>query len=184
VSGEVIELKALMDGAAKGDRAAFQALYHKTAAKLFAIVLRIVRDRAAAEDILQDTFLKVWQKAETYTSSAGEPLGWLASIARNRAIDVLRKKSPVLFDSDEEGADWFEKIMDPRDQEANMVAMDGLRHCLERIEAPVRDCILLAYYDGYSREELASRFDRPVNTVKTWLHRGLAALKACLDTQR
>jgi RNA polymerase sigma factor (sigma-70 family) len=184
VSGEVIELKALMDGAAKGDRAAFQALYQKTAAKLFAIVLRIVRDRAAAEDILQDTFLKVWQKAETYTSSAGEPLSWLASIARNRAIDVLRKKNPVLFDKDEEGADWFEKIMDPRDQEANMVAMDGLRHCLERIEVPVRNCILLAYYDGYSREELASRFDRPVNTIKTWLHRGLAALKACLDTQR
>ena len=184
VSGEATDLKLLLDGAAKGDRAAFQLLYRKTAPKLFAIVLRIVRDRAAAEDILQDTFVKVWQNAVSYSSSAGEPLGWLASIARNRAIDTLRKKNPVLIGRDEEGADWFEKIMDPHDQEANIIALNALRHCLQQIEAPVRDCVLFAYYDGYSREELAVRFDRPVNTIKTWLHRGLAALKACLETQR
>jgi RNA polymerase sigma factor (sigma-70 family) len=174
----------LLEGAAKGDRSAFQALYRKTAPKLLAIVLRIVRDRAAAEDILQETFVRVWQNAGSYSSLAGEPLGWLASIARNRAIDVLRKKNPVLLDRDEEGIDWFEKIMDPQDQEANIVAMDALRHCLQKMEAPVRDCVLLAYYEGYSREELASRFDRPVNTIKTWLHRGLAALKACLEAQQ
>src|SRR5262249_21183268 len=103
---------------------------------------------------------------------------------RNRAIDVLRKKNPILLDRDEEGADWFEKISAPEDHEASIIAMDALRHCLQHIEAPVRDCVLLAYYDGYSREELARRFDRPVNTIKTWLHRGLAALKACLEAQR
>src|SRR6516225_1746816 len=133
------DLRGLLDGVAKGDRAAFQALYRNAAPKLFAVVLRIVRDRAAAEDILQDTFVRVWQNAATYSSSAGEPLGWLASIARNRAIDVLRKKNPVLLDKDEEGADWFEKIMDPLDREENMIAIDALRHCLQQIEAPVRD---------------------------------------------
>jgi RNA polymerase sigma factor (sigma-70 family) len=184
VSGEVIDLKELLDSAAKGDRTAFQALYRKTAPKLFAIVLRIVRDRAAAEDVLQDTYVRIWQNAATYSSSAGEPLGWLASIARNRAIDVLRKKNPVLIGRDEEGADWLDKIMAPHDQEENLIALDALRHCLQQIEAPARDCVLLAYYDGYSREELARRFDRPVNTIKTWLHRGLAALKLCLEAQR
>jgi RNA polymerase sigma-70 factor (ECF subfamily) len=184
VSGDVTDLKVLLECAAKGDRTAFQALYNKTAPKLFAIVLRIVRDRAVAEDTLQDAFVKIWQNAASYSSSAGEPLGWLASIARNRAIDVLRKKSAVLIATDEDGANWFEKVMDPLDQEANMIAMDALRHCLRQIEAPARDCILLAYYEGYSREELAGRFGKPVNTIKTWLHRGLAALKTCLESQR
>ena len=65
-----------------------------------------------------------------------------------------------------------------------MIALDALRHCLKEIEAPMRDCVLLAYYEGYSREELANRFGCPVNTIKTWLHRGLATLKTCLETQR
>jgi RNA polymerase sigma-70 factor (ECF subfamily) len=184
VAGEADDLGVLLEAAAKGERAAFQALYRKTAPKLFAIVLRIVKDRAAAEDILQDTYLRVWQKAVTYSSSAGEPIGWLASIARNRAFDILRKKNPALPGRYEEDTGWFDKMMYLRDEEASAADLDALRHCLQQIEAQVRDCILLAYYEGYSREELASRYDRPVNTIKTWLHRGLAALKMCLDAQR
>jgi RNA polymerase sigma-70 factor (ECF subfamily) len=184
VAGEADNLRALLDAAAKGDRAAFQTLYRKTSPKLFAIVLRIVRDRGAAEDILQETYLRVWQKAVTYSSSEGEPICWLASIARNRAFDMLRRKNPALPNRTEEDTGWFGEIMDPRDEEANAVALDALRHCFKQMEAQLRDCILLAYYEGYSREELASRYDRPVNTIKTWLHRGLAALKLCLEAQR
>jgi RNA polymerase sigma-70 factor (ECF subfamily) len=184
VAGQADDLRVLLDAAAKGERAAFQALYAKTAPKLFAIILRIMRDKAAAEDILQDTYLRVWQKAVTYSSAAGEPMGWLASIARNRAFDVLRKKNPALPGRDEEDAGWFEKITASHDGEAYAAELSALRHCLQQVEAQVRDCILLAYYEGYSREELASRYDRPVNTIKTWLHRGLAALKLCLDAQR
>jgi RNA polymerase sigma-70 factor (ECF subfamily) len=174
----------LLDAAARGERAAFQALYAKTAPKLFAIVLRIMRDKPAAEDILQDTYLRVWQKAVTYSSSAGEPMAWLASIARNRAFDVLRRKNPAMPGREEGDTDWFEKIMAPHDGEAQAAELSALRHCLSQVETQVRDCILLAYYEGHSREELASRYDRPVNTIKTWLHRGLAALKSCLDAQR
>ena len=178
------DLTVLLKRAANGDRASFKALYRKTAPKLFGIVLRIVRDKSTAEDILQDTYVRIWRNAESYYSSAGEPLGWLASIARNGAIDFLRKKTPVTFGKDDEAGDYFERIVDPHDQEAAMIALDTLRHCLREIEAPMRDCVLLAYYEGYSREELANRFGRPVNTIKTWLHRGLATLKTCLETQR
>ena len=184
MSGEVTDLKVLLESAALGDRTAFQALYRRTAPKLFAIVLRIVRDRAIAEDILQDAFVKVWQNAASYSRSEGEPLNWLVSIARNRAIDELRKKKAMLIGGDDEGADWFERVADPLDQEANFIAMDSLRNCLQLIETQARECVLLAYYEGYSREELAARFGRPVNTIKTWLHRSLAALKTCLETQR
>ena len=184
MAGKADDLTALLDAAAKGEPAAFRGLYQRTAPKLFAIVLRIVRDRSAAEDILQDTYLRVWRKAETYSSGAGEPMGWLASIARNRAFDVLRKKNPVLLGRAEDDTSWLDKIMDPHDEEAHAVELDALRHCLGQVEAEIRECILLAYYEGYSREELANRYDRPVNTVKTWLHRGLAALKLCLEAQR
>jgi RNA polymerase sigma-70 factor, ECF subfamily len=184
VSDDADDLTVLLGRTAKGDRASFQALYRKTAPKLFGLVLRIVRDKSTAEDILQDTYVRVWRNAESYSSSAGEPLGWLASIARNGAIDILRKRTPVTFGKDDDAEDYFERIMDPHDKEAAMIALDALRHCLREIEAPMRDCVLLAYYEGYSREELANRFGRPVNTIKTWLHRGLAALKTCLETQR
>ena len=76
---------------------------------------------------------------------------------------------------------WFARIAEDRDREADMVDVASLRHCLGQLDATMRDCVLLAYYEGFSREELAQRYDRPVNTVKTWLHRSLATLRDCLD---
>ena len=174
-------LAALIAAVAKGDQGAFKMLYDATAPKLFGLVLRIARDRAVAEEVLQDVYLRIWRNASTYTAEAGLPLTWMASIARHRAIDVLRQRTEVLIGPNEEGQDWLDTVMEARDLEADLIDADRLRHCLGQLEAAQRQCLLLAYYEGYSREELATRFDKPVNTIKTWLHRGLGVLRTCLD---
>lgn len=174
------ELIALIGATARGDRAAFATLYQRTAPKLLAILLRILRSKAAAEDALQDVFLKIWQNAESFSPEAGPPVGWLISIARNRAIDILRARNPA-EPGELEATDLFARLADLSDGEAQMSDLSALRHCLGTLEEPARNCILLAYYEGYSREELARRFDRPVGTIKTWLHRNLAILKSCLE---
>ena len=173
------ELGMLLNAVARRDRTAFKELYQRVAPKLFAILLRILRNRAAAEDVLQEVFLRIWQNAQSFSAEAGPAMGWLISIARNRAIDVMRSKNPAEPVADADAL--LERFAEPIDREAQMTNIAALRHCLGTIEEPARGAILLAYYDGYSREELARRFDKEVNTIKTWLHRGLARLKSCLE---
>ena len=175
------ELARLLGRVAGGDRAAFEALYVASAPKLFGLILRMSRTRPGAEDILQEVFVKVWRGAHAYSPDAGAPMTWLASIARNRTIDVLRQRAPAAHGHGDEDEDWVARIPDPLDLEDALMNAADLRHCLARLDPVHRDCVLLAYRDGFSREELAERFERPVNTVKTWLHRALASLKACLE---
>jgi RNA polymerase sigma factor (sigma-70 family) len=174
-------LAELIAATAGGDRIAFRKLYDQTSAKLFAIILRMIRNRTLAEDILQDVYLRVWRNADSYGPTEGAPLAWLNSIARNRTIDVLRRKRIDQPPADESGIDWYEKIAGRGDAEADLMDIAMLRHCLGEIEEPIRSCVLLAYYEGYSRDELAARFGKPVNTIKTWLHRSLIALKTCME---
>jgi len=176
------DLGALLGRVAAGDRGAFERLYAATSAKLFGIVLRISRDRATAEDVLQETFVRIWRNAPRYDAASGRPVTWMAAIARNAAIDAVRRRrildARISPDGDEDALaavpDPAALAVDPGDREA-------LRTCLGRLEAEHRDCVMLAYLDGLSREELAERFGRPVGTIKTWLHRALARLKDCLE---
>jgi RNA polymerase sigma factor (sigma-70 family) len=175
------ELSSLLSAVGRRDRAAFKRLYESSSPKLFGIVLRIVKDRAAAEEVLQDAFLRIWEHAGSYAAEVGSAWAWINAIARNRAIDVIRQRKSVSYPEASESVDWFERIAEPRDREADVINNASLRACLERIDTQARDCVLLAYYEGLSREELAKRYAAPVNTVKTWLHRSLANLRACLD---
>lgn len=177
---DTADLVPLLGRVAGGERAAFADLYERTAGKLLAVVLRILRDRDEAEDVLQEVFIRVWQNARTYSPEAGRPMTWLITIARNRAIDVMRSRREVTMPQDEAGRDLSETLPDPRDGAAEFILNAELRRCLERLDAEQRRCLLDAYYDGLSREELGARYGRPVNTVKTWLHRGSATLRACL----
>jgi RNA polymerase sigma-70 factor (ECF subfamily) len=176
-----IDLAGLIAATARQDRAAFAELYGRTAAKLLGIVIRIVHDRAMAEDVLQEVYLRVWQNASSYVPEAGRPMTWMISIARNRAIDVVRGRRIVQLVQDEDGLDPLESVSEPRDREAEIIDTSRLRLCLGQLDAVQRRCLLDAYYQGYSRDELAIRFGRPVNTIKTWLHRTAATLRACLD---
>lgn len=175
------ELAALLAAVSRRDRAAFRTLYDRVAPKLFAIALRILRDRGPAEDALQEIFLKVWQNAASFSPEAGPAMGWLIAIARNRAIDLLRVKRAAPLASGE-ATDLWENIAATDGDEAQRLELATLRHCLGALEEPQRSCVLLAYYEGYSREELAQRYDKPVNTIKTWLFRSLSLLKSCLES--
>lgn len=174
-------LQALLVAVAAQDRVAFRKLYDVSSPKLFGTILRIVRNRPAAEEVLQDVFLRIWQNASSYAPATAPAVVWMNSIARNRSIDVLRQRGYVQVSAVDGASDWFEKVAEDRDREGDMIDNASLRRCLEGIEPQARDCVLLAYYEGFSREELAQRFGRPVNTIKTWLHRSLGNLRACLD---
>ena len=174
------DLARLIGAVAREDREAFRALYRLAAPKLFGLVLRMVRNRPAAEDVLQDVFLKIWTRAPSYAPEAGEPFAWMAAIARNRAIDLLRVRTPVVQAPAGEG-DWLDTFAEPGNREGDMMNAAALRFCLARLDEDSRACVMQAYCEGFSREELAALYERPVNTIKTWLRRGLAALKICLD---
>ena len=174
------DLESLLVAVASRDAVAFRRLYDVAAPKLLGIILRIVKSKSAAEDVLQDVFLRIWQNAESFSPQTAPARAWMNSIARNRAIDVIRKKSFVPVSGASDSPDWLERVAEDRDRERDMIDTASLRHCLEGIDGQARTCVLLAYYEGFSREELAVRFNRPVNTIKTWLHRSLASLRDCL----
>jgi RNA polymerase sigma factor (sigma-70 family) len=176
IADEIGEMIVAVGG---GDRAAFRRLYLKTAPKLMGVVVRITPTRAEAEEVLQEVYLKVWGSASTFSPAAGTGIGWLVSIARNRAIDIARSRKAAATDNQE--TDWFDRIASAGNLEGEIMDRTALVRCLQGLEKPVRDMIVLAYVDGASREELAERFACPVNTVKTKLHRGLSTLKACLE---
>jgi len=173
-------LANLIAAVARGDTAAFDSLYESVSPKLFGLILRMVRTRPLAEDILQDVFVRIWTKAATYTPGAGEPMAWMASVARHRAIDALRAR-PALRQVEEPYENWLENIADPRDGEGQMMDASILHHCLETLDETTRACVVQAYCEGFSGLELAARHGKPVNTIKSQLRRGLAALKDCVE---
>jgi len=172
-------LVPLIGSIARGDERAFERLYELVSSQLFGLILRMVRDRSEAEDILQDVFVRIWSKASTYDSKAGEPMAWICSIARYRAIDHLRT-APKLrkVDNSEE---LLAGLAAPEVEGGLLAGSDALQACLDTLEQESRECVVQAYACGYSGKELALRFGRPENTIKSWLRRGLAALKTCLD---
>ena len=174
-------LRRLLAGIARGEADRLAELYDLTSPKLYGLILRIQRDRGLAEDVLQDVYMRIWQAARTYRPDAGKPLSWLVSIARHRAIDSVRRKTEVQGPELESGEDWVARLIDPHDEAVAFQDRQALAACLGRLEPLHRECVVLAYCEGRSREELARRFDRPVNTIKTWLHRALAGLKTCLE---
>jgi len=174
-------LEDLLAETASGNRTSFRTLYDRCSAKLFGVILRILKNREVSEDVLQEVFLKIWQKADTYDSNYGRPITWMATIARNRAIDVLRATKPSKT-TDEPGDE--EEIFRLGGQDANNVGIEDLetlRFCLGEMKGDVRKYVLQAYYEGYSREELAERYEVPIGTIKTRLRRGLKTLKTCLE---
>ena len=180
VATEASGLLELLEATSRGDRGAFHLLYEQTAPKLFGIVLRITSNRSVAEEVLQETYIKVWQNAERFTPEVGKPITWLAAIARNGAIDRIRSERIERQRSDDDQA-----ILDrlPSPSSGDPAARDALRLCLGGLEQDAQSCIVLAYCSGYSREELAERFGRPVGTIKTLLHRSIKLLRDCLDSR-
>jgi len=174
------DIAALIGRVALRDRAALAALYAAASPKLFAVCLRILKDRADAEDALQEIFVKIWRRADRFAAAGTSPLGWLVTIARNHAIDVLRARKPV-SDSIEESRDIADTAHDPETE--SIIKGEGRRidRCMEELESDRAKAVRSAYVEGLSYQELAERHGVPLNTMRTWLRRSLLKLRECLD---
>jgi len=173
------ELDGLLPLIAGGDRLAFGRLYDLTSGKLFAVVRCVVKKPELAEEALQEAFMKIWQRASSYEVGSLRPMAWLAAIARNQAIDLKRRFAERMSERADE-LDAADSV--PVMPEAEL-AMDlsRLKKCLALLPEERQDMVLLAYYRGWTREELAIQYKRPATTIKTLLRRSLTALKECLD---
>jgi RNA polymerase sigma-70 factor (ECF subfamily) len=178
------ELARLLARCALNDRNAFERLYRDTSAQLFGLVLRIVREQDTASDILQEGFVKIWNRAGDFRPDKAKPMTWMGTIMRNQAIDWLRRSAhqPHLSGSADELDGLADDGAGPQEIANQRQESAALHDCLERLEGGQRQAMLLAYFDGLTHEELAARMNTPLGTVKSWLRRGLQRLKKCLDT--
>jgi RNA polymerase sigma-70 factor (ECF subfamily) len=185
-------LAALLARVALGDRAAFATLYEKTSAHLLGVILRIEQDRALAEDVLQEVFINVWHAAQSFEAARAQPLTWLTSIARNRAIDGLRRRKTQIStvsnvqagDDDEDEVDVLAHLPSPQPGPLELLEeaaqQQQVQHCVAALSEEQRQCVALAYYQGLSHAEVASHLSQPLGSVKSWVRRALLALKDCL----
>ncbi|MDJ0911888.1 MAG: sigma-70 family RNA polymerase sigma factor [Woeseiaceae bacterium] len=181
------QLLKLLSRTAAGDRRAFNRLYDKTSPYLFAIAIRMVHRRPAAEDVLQDAYVQVWHRAGDYHAQRGSVLGWMTALVRYRAIDLLRKnRNGTPFDEDAPiGAGRSPDSGNPDDSAMMSAAAsedtDFLNECVSRLSGSQRQSIALAFFQGLTHAELAQRLTLPLGTIKSRLRRGLKRLKQCLD---
>ncbi len=176
------ELAACLHRIAGGDRAALADLYHRTSAKLFAVSLRILGDRAEAEDVLQEVYLAVWNKAAWFDPARGaSPITWLAAITRNRALDRLRARRRRFVPLDDaagiaDAAPAADVILEGDETDRRLAA------CLAGLDARAAGAIRAAFFGGHTYETLARRAGMPLGSMKSLIRRGLLRLKACLDS--
>jgi RNA polymerase sigma-70 factor, ECF subfamily len=174
----------LLERTAAEDRTAFSALYAATSAKLYGIILRILRRRDIADEILQEVYVQIWERAAYYDAAKGAPITWMVAIARNRALDEVRRKSPISIEDTPEVMSMSGEEEHPLDRVAKSQELARLNGCLEALDGNRRELVLLAYREGMSREALGQRFSRPPATIKSWLRRSLLQLRDCLGHDR
>ena len=188
-----VELAELLSRIALGDRRSFSRLYERTAAHLLGVVVRITRNQELSEDIVQEVFVNVWRAAKDFDARLSQPMTWLTSIARNRAIDRLRRRqtqpSPVSThlagNADGEERDLLQDFAsdDAGPEQLLEQAADAraLRQCLQVLSGQQQQAVALAFYQGQSYSEVAEHLSQPLGTVKSWVRRGLISLKSCLE---
>ncbi len=175
-------LDALLVEVAGGSRNAFESLYRATSSKLFSVCLRVIPDRAEAEDVLQEVFTTIWHKAHQFDPGRASPISWLAMIARNKAIDRIRAQpargtlSPIEFADDipDGGASPLQTAVSADERER-------LEACMDQLDTRRRSLIRAAFFEGSTYEELAQRIASPLGSVKSWIRRGLLQLRGCLE---
>jgi RNA polymerase sigma-70 factor (ECF subfamily) len=173
-------IRTLLSRVALSDRAAFRSLYNETSAKLFGVLLRLLKDRHDAEDALQMVYVKIWQKAPAFAGSQHSPMGWLVVLTRNHAIDLIRTRKPTSAPI-ENVAEPADPAKNPEQEALNTSLGDQLTTCLETLERKHASAVRDAYVLGDSYQDIAEKLEVPLNTVRTWLRRGLVKLKTCME---
>lgn len=167
------KLLDLISRCAIHDQDAFKELYEQTSGPILGILIRMLNDRDKAEDCLQDAFVQIWNKADQYHAGKGNVFGWMVTIARYRAIDCIRKERPTV--ELEEASNLLAETPDFGGDHAQLM------RCLKQLPEPSAEMIMQSYIAGYTQAELSTRSGQPLGTVKSWMRRGLAALKSCLE---
>lgn len=178
-------VESLLGRCALRDSQALNELYELVAPRLLGVLMRMLKSRAVAEEALQDVIVRVWQRAGQFEAYRGRGMAWLVSIARNRAIDMLRTQRSMVSIDDESALISNELKDDAAQELLELSATDKMRAalgaCMHALTQQQRDCITLAYVNGFSHDEIAHSVGSPLGTVKSWVRRGLASLKRCLE---
>jgi RNA polymerase sigma-70 factor (ECF subfamily) len=189
-TGAQHDVGQLLARVALRDQAAFKQLYDATVRCLLAIVTRLLRDPSWAEEVLQEAYVGIWNSAPNYSPLKAQPMTWLMTIARHKAMDALRSTTSEretmvrrsINDDDED--DTLTRVPDeaagPLQRLIERIDSARLRHCLQTLDPAQRQAIALAFYDGLTHSELAAHMRQPLGTVKAWVRRGLERLKPCL----
>ncbi len=175
------DIESMIGRIALGDKAAFAALYSATSAKLFGVALRVLNNRAEAEDAMQEVFVKVWRNAARYQINGLSPMTWLVTITRNHCIDRLRARKAATGDMDE-AADIADATPGPEALAIAASERGRIADCMAQLAPDRADAVRRAYLEGETYEELAQRYAVPLNTIRTWLRRGLLTLRECLSS--
>lgn len=174
------EIAQLLSKVALKDENAFRVLYDRTSAKLFGICLRILKDRNEAEAVLQQVYITIWNKAGLYARGKARGMTWLAAIARNASIDVLRRTRPVAADIDD-----LPNLAsaDPSPESASMAQSEkaAIDRCLDELDQTHAKMVRHIYLEGWTYQQAADLAKVPLNTMKTWIRRSLLALRDCLS---
>ena len=175
-------LEDLLARTADRDQHAFAELYRRTSARLFGVCLRMLREREESEEVLQEVFTTVWQRATSFEPTRAGALTWLIALTRNKAIDRLRqRREPVLGDPID-----LERLADERSEPATEAESSRdyarLINCLEQLEVMQRRSVREAFFSGATYKELAERCQVPLPTMKSWIRRALMQLRSCLES--
>lgn len=171
---------------AQREPVALRELFDLSKRQLLAVATRVLRDPAAAEDVLQEVFVNVWQRAGDLPELHSHPMAWLTATVRNRAIDLLRRHRPEVslqwqdVDGEERSYDAVDLSGSPLDQLLAAQSDRQLSDCLGRLDAEPRQAVLLAYFEGLTHADLAERLAKPLGTVKAWVRRSLDRLRLCM----
>lgn len=176
-----VDADELMTRVGTGDREALAALFAAEAGRLVAVVRRLVRRVDLAEEVVQETFVTAWQKAPAFDRSRGGARGWLTTIARNKALNMLRDGSRIDHADADDLTGLAERGAGADRAYALLPDTEALKTCLDRLDEDRRRCVLLAYVGGYTHEEIAGSLGSPVGTVKAWIRRSVIALQECLS---
>lgn len=174
------DIDAAIGLCAKADRRAMRAIYDTEAPRMLGVAMRLLQRRALAEEAVHDTFIQVWQKADTFDPRKGSGRTWLYTILRHRALNILRGETRTDLVEDFEPMGLVDTDEDAETTMLRLSDAGSLKRCLERLEPHRRQAILLAYMQGLSHGELAGRLGVPLGTAKAWIRRSLINLRECM----
>lgn len=175
-----VDLEGALARCAGGDRAALRIIYEAEAPAMLGVARRLLRRAALAEEAVQDAFVLIWRKADSFDPKLGSARGWIYAVLRNRALNMLRSERRLELSGEPVGEETADEAEDPEAAVLRLSDASALKGCLEQLEPRRRTAVMLAFVQGLSHAELAGRLDMPLGTVKSWIRRSLISLRECL----